>query len=295
MDDRDRGVSRSCVRAFRFHLFAGSSLPDFARTPSGVARLWTHAHVGRQHQPLCNIVTFRGSTVHDVALISSESIVSRSLFLIRSLVWDHHSQLALVDTTLTLIVAIVSSTVVLSPVAEVLSRMFGPAIFWTTSAIILWAMIALVISLFPKLWLWSYVVGVSFYALPFRLGRRLGAYLMASSIVVAVALPILPNLALQFQGFIGYEGSFRGLEDLASQIQTNPLAIPTIIASLPQTMATLMAAVIISLIVFPVAYLFALSLVVRSAVNLIGGGSSLVPTSSFFLGPSKQLAGELAD
>jgi len=205
------------------------------------------------------------------------------------------SQLALVDTTLTLIVAVVSSTVVLSPVAEVLSRMFGPAIFWTTSAIILWAMIALVISLFPKLWLWSYVIGVCFYALPFRLGRRLGAYLMASSIVVAVALPILPNLALQFQAFIGYEGSFRGLENLASQIQTNPLAIPTIIASLPQTMATLMAAVIISLIVFPVAYLFALSLVVRSAVNLIGGGSSLIPTSSFFLGPSKQLAGELAD
>jgi len=205
------------------------------------------------------------------------------------------SQLALVDTTLTLIVAVVSSTVVLSPVAEVLSRMFGPAIFWVTSAIILWATIALVISLFPKIWLWSYVIGVCFYALPFRLGRRLGAYMMASSFVVAVALPILPSLALLFQGFIGYEGAFRGLADLASQIKTNPLAIPTIIGSLPQTMATLMAAVIIALIVFPLAYLFALSLVVRSAVNLIGGGSSATPISSFFLGPSKQFAGEMTD
>jgi len=163
-----------------------------------------------------------------------------------------------------------------------------------TSAIILWAIIALVISLFPKIWLWSYVIGVCFYALPFRLGRGLGAYLMASSIIIAVALPILPSLALLFQGFIGYEGSFRGLADLASQITTNPLAIPTIIASLPQALATLMAAVIISLIVFPIAYLFALSLLIRSATNLIGG-SSLMPTSSFFLGPSKQIARGLAD
>ena len=117
---------------------------------------------------------------------------------------------------------------------------------------------------------------------------------MASSIVVAVALPILPSLALEFEGFIGYEGSFRGLLDLSSQITTNPFAIPTIIASLPQTVATLMAAVIISLILFPIAYLFALSLLVRSVVNLIGG-SSLMPTGSFFLGPSKQLAKGLAE
>src|SRR2546422_8439178 len=68
------------------------------------------------------------------------------------------SQLTLVDTTLVLVVAGVSSTVVLSPVGEVLARMFGPAIFWVTSAIILWATIALVISLFPKIWLWSYVI-----------------------------------------------------------------------------------------------------------------------------------------
>src|SRR5438132_14360614 len=58
------------------------------------------------------------------------------------------SQLALVDTTLVLIVAGVSSTVLLEPVGEVLSRMFGPAIFWATTAIILWSIIQIVISLF---------------------------------------------------------------------------------------------------------------------------------------------------
>src|SRR3989441_10479324 len=70
------------------------------------------------------------------------------------------TQLALIDTTLVVIVTAVSSTVVLSPVAEGLARMVGPAIFWGTSAIILWAMIALAISFFPRIWLWSYVIGV---------------------------------------------------------------------------------------------------------------------------------------
>ncbi len=205
------------------------------------------------------------------------------------------SQLVLIDTTLILIVTALSATVILSPVAELMSRgVFAPSAFYATNALVLWSLIAVVISVYPRIWLWSYLVGVAFYALPFRLGRRLGAYLMSSSIVIAVALPILPSLALDLQAFIGYEGSLRGLVDLASQIQTNPLAIPTIIASLPQTVATLMAAVIISLILFPIAYLFALSLLVRSVVNLIGG-SSLMPTASFFLGPSKQLAKGLAE
>jgi len=203
------------------------------------------------------------------------------------------SQLVLVDTTLLLIVAGVSSTVVLEPVGEVLARMFGPAISGVTTAIILWSIIQIVISLFPRVWLWSYVLGVSFYALPFRLGRRLGAYLMTSSIVIAVALPILPSLALAFQGLIGYEGAFRNLADLASQITTKPLAVPTIIASLPQVLGTMIAALVISLIVFPVAYLFALSLLARSAASLIGGSSPM--STSFFLGPSRQIARGLTD
>jgi len=202
------------------------------------------------------------------------------------------SQLALVDTTLILIVAGVSSTVLLEPVGEALSRMFGPAIFWATTAIILWTIIQIVISLFPRIWLWSYVLGVSFYALPFRLGRRLGAYIMTSSITLAVSLPILPSLAIQFEGLIGYEGAFRNLADLASQITTNPLAIPTMITSLPQVLAALVAGMIISLVIFPLAYLFALSLLARSAASLIGGSS---PMSISLLGPSKQIARSLTD
>lgn len=204
------------------------------------------------------------------------------------------SQLVLIDTTLFVIVTVVSGTVVLAPVAELLSRFFGPSVFWVTSAIILWSIILLVISLFPRIWLWSYVIGVCFFALPFRLGRRLGAYLMAAAIVISVALPILPSLAITFEGLVGYEGAFRNLIDLASQINKNPLAIPMIMASLPQTMAVLIAAVVLSLIVFPIAYLFAVSLLVQSAARLLGGSAPL-STSSFFLGPSKQMAGSVAD
>jgi hypothetical protein len=203
------------------------------------------------------------------------------------------SQLVMIDATLFVVVTVVSGTVVLSPVAELLSRFFGPSVFWVTSAIILWSIILLVISLFPRIWLWSYVVGVCFFALPFRLGRRLGAYLMAAAIVISVALPILPSLAITFEGFVGYEGAFRNLMDLASQIKTNPLAIPMIIGSLPQTMATLLAAMIISLIIFPIAYLFMVSLLIESAARLLGGSSPFA-TSSFFLGPSRQMAGGTA-
>jgi len=110
--------------------------------------------------------------------------------------------------------------------------------------------------------------------------------------VLAVGLPILPSLAIQFEGLIGYEGAFRNLADLASQITTNPLAIPTMITSLPQVLAALVAGMIISLVIFPLAYLFALSLLARSAASLIGGSS---PMSISLLGPSKQIARSLTD
>ena len=58
--------------------------------------------------------------------------------------------------------------------------------------------------------------------------------------------------------------------------------------------AALLAAVIVAMIAFPLAFLFALSLVVRSTTNLIGG-SSPISTSSILLGPSKQLARGLTD
>jgi len=204
------------------------------------------------------------------------------------------SQLTLIDTSLVLIVAAVSSTVVLAPVAEILARMMGPAVTSVTTAIILWAIIQIALSLFPRVWLLGYAVGLAFFSLPFRLGRSVGAYLMSTSIVVSIALPLLPSLALYLEGMIGWETSFRNLTSLGSQLQTNPLAIPSLIASLPSMLAGLIAALIVALIVFPVAYLFMMSLLIRRVTVLIGGSSVGFDVTSLALGTSKQLSRDVA-
>jgi len=205
------------------------------------------------------------------------------------------SQLTLIDSSLVLIVAAVSSTVVLAPVAEILARMMGPAVTSVTSAIILWAILQIALSLFPSIWLSGYTLGLAFFSLPFRLGRSVGAYLMSTSIVLSIALPLLPSLAIYLEGMIGWDSAFRNLTSIGSQLQTNPLAIPSLIVSLPSMLASLIAALIVALIVFPLAYLFMLSLLIRRVSVLIGGSSVGFGLTGLALGTSRQIARDVAE
>jgi hypothetical protein len=184
------------------------------------------------------------------------------------------AQLVSLDSSFLLLISALSVTVVLAPVAGALSSMLSPALTWTTIAIVAWTIIQIVSNALPQIWLSAYALGVVFFAIPLRLGRRFGTLLMASSLVLSVGIPVMPSLAVWLEGYVGYETSMGPLQSLLSQIRSNPLLIGSFLATLPQALAGLLAAVIISLVIFPFAYLFILSLFVRSLANVIGGASS---------------------
>jgi len=191
------------------------------------------------------------------------------------------------------LVAGINSTVILEPVASLAVRIVGPGAEAVTSALILWVAIQIVESIFLKVWIYFFVLGLVFFSVPFRLGRRLGTYLMSWSMLTAVALPLLPSLALSLEGTVGYETFLKNFLDIGSRLGTDPLAIPRLIASLPSALAGLIAAVIIALIVFPIAYLFMMSLVARSLAELLGGSSAGPSPAMMILTPSRQFAKEL--
>lgn len=196
------------------------------------------------------------------------------------------SQLVMIDTAIFLLISALSATVVLGPVAEILARMLGPIGSWCTMAIVLWSTIYVVIQFFPAIWLTLYHTGICFFAIPFRIGRQLGAYFMSGSIVLAIGLPLAPSFAIWLEGYIGYQGFLAQFQEIVSQIESNPLAITELISNIPSAIGSLMAAIIISLIVFPVAYIFILSAVSKGLAKLIGGSAG--PTlSSFVLSPTK--------
>jgi len=196
------------------------------------------------------------------------------------------SQLIMVDTAIFLLISVVSATVVLGPVAEILARMLGPISSGCTAAIVLWSTIYIVIQLFPTVWLTLYELGLCFFAMPFRIGRKFGSYLMSGSIVLAIGLPVMPSLAIWLEGYIGYEGFLVQFQGIMSQIERNPLAIVELIGLLPSAIGNLMAAIIVSLIIFPVAYTFMLSVISRSLARLIGGSATGPTLTSFVLNPA---------
>jgi len=200
------------------------------------------------------------------------------------------SQLTMLDTALLLLISAVSVTVVLAPVASALSSMFSHALTWVTTAIVLWLIAQWIITLLPEVWVAAYTLGIVFFAIPFRIGRKLGTLLMASSIVLAIGFPLMPFMAIWLEGNFAYENSLRPLQDLLSQVRRNPLAIVELIATLPSILGNLLVAVIISLVIFPFAYIFVLSVLTKSLSNVLGGATSGPSLSSFTIAPARELS-----
>jgi hypothetical protein len=89
------------------------------------------------------------------------------------------SQLVALDAAILLLVGIVSSTIILQPVASVLAHMLGQLASWITAALVMWLTVEAVNTLLPNIWLSFYTVGTALLAIPFRLGRAIGGTLMA--------------------------------------------------------------------------------------------------------------------
>lgn len=183
------------------------------------------------------------------------------------------AQLVSIDAAVVLLISALSATVVLAPVAELFSRMLGSVVSWVTNAIILWTVIYAIIGIIPRVWLILYEVGIVFYALPFRLGRRFGAYLMGGSITAATSIPLLPSLAIQLEAYLGYELALKQFQDAVNSVISNPLAVGQLLASIPTLIAGILQAVVIALIMFPISYLFAVSVIAKSLSNALGGSS----------------------
>ncbi|MEP0825918.1 MAG: hypothetical protein HRF40_10565 [Nitrososphaera sp.] len=203
------------------------------------------------------------------------------------------AQLTALDAGLFLLISTLSTTVVLAPAASALSSMFGPLLTWVTVALIVWLIVQTILGFLPTLWLTFYTLGVVFLAIPFRLGRRFGTSLMATSIVLMVMLPLMPSLAIWLEGQLGYQTAIKPVEDILQKSKTKPENLLKLIPQLPLSVAGLMVSVVVALVIFPFAYFFIISMVVRSLASMLGSNASGPSVSSFVLTPAWETGGRL--
>lgn len=203
------------------------------------------------------------------------------------------AELAAVDTMLVSILVALSSIPELALIAQTVSNLLNPALTIVTSALVLWIILEIIASFIPSLWLTTYALGIVFYALPFRVGRRLGSYLLSSSTVLTIAIPLMPCLAMGLQSFLGYRLLIQPLQDSLSSLQTNPFEIFNIVSILSTAIPRIIAAIVISLILFPPIFLFMVSAIIRGVANAIGGAASGPMVQSFTIIPAWELGGVL--
>ncbi len=203
------------------------------------------------------------------------------------------AQMTALDAGLFLLISTLSTTMVLAPVASALSSMLGPLLTWVTVALIVWLIVQTILGFLPTLWLTFYTLGVVFLAVPFRLGRRFGTNLMATSIVLMVTLPLMPSLAIWLEGQLGYQTAIKPVEDIIQKSKTKPENLLKLIPQLPLSVADLMVSVVVALVIFPFAYFFIISMVVRSLASILGSNASVPSVSSFVLTPAWETGGRL--
>lgn len=203
------------------------------------------------------------------------------------------SQLSTLDASLFLLIATLSTTVILTPVASALSSILSPVLTVVTVSLIVWLIVQTIIGFLSTIWISLYTMGIIFLAIPFRLGRSLGTNLMASSIVLIIMLPFMPSLALWLEGNLGYDLALKPIEDIIAKSKTNPLSLLKLIPQLPVSLASLMVSMMLALVVFPFAYFFIISLVIRNLATMLGSNSTGLSVSSFILTPAWETGGRL--
>jgi hypothetical protein len=199
------------------------------------------------------------------------------------------SQLTALDASIFLLISVLSTTVVLAPVAYTLSNMFGPILTTTTVALIIWLILQAVLGFLPSIWISLFTLGVVFLAIPFRIGRRLGSTLMASSITAMIMLPLMPSMAIWLESYLGYETAIKPVQDTIEKAKSNPLESLKLLAQLPLAVAGLMVSVVVALVLFPFAYLLIVSMVTKNLSALLGSNSVGPPMSSLILVPAWEM------
>ncbi|MEM2567220.1 MAG: hypothetical protein QXS01_04325 [Candidatus Bathyarchaeia archaeon] len=153
------------------------------------------------------------------------------------------------------------------------SSMLGLAGNVVTGSMMLWSIIFLAINLILKFWILLYVVGIVFYSVPFRLTRKIGSTLMASSCVLVVGLPLLPDFALMLEWTIGFQPVFESFMSRIQKLDILTLLPPYGFNDIISAVFQMLSGLFIALIIFPMIYLWILSKVTRRLSELIGGYS----------------------
>lgn len=204
------------------------------------------------------------------------------------------TQLSAIAAAILLLIGTLSATVVFAPLAGAISSATSSILMVVTVALIVWTIVKAVGIIITSTWLSFYIFGLVMFALPFRIGRSVGAMLMAGALVAVITIPIMPSAAVWLQGSIGYDTGVSPIEDTISKIKknSNPLLITRLLTQIPEMIANLMVAVVISTILFPFAYLLVVSMITRSVARLLGGSSG-TSVSSFVLAPAWDIGGKL--
>lgn len=204
------------------------------------------------------------------------------------------TQLSAIAAAILLLIGTLSATVVFAPLAGAISSATSSILMVVTVALIVWTIVKAVGIIITSTWLSFYIFGLVMFALPFRIGRSVGAMLMAGALVAVIAIPIMPSVAVWLQSSIGYDTGVSPIEDTISKIKknSNPLLITRLLTQIPEMIANLMVAVVISTILFPFAYLLIVSMITRSVARLLGGSSG-TSVSSFVLAPAWDIGGKL--
>src|SRR5207244_1036496 len=99
---------------------------------------------------------------------------------------------------------------------------------------------------------------------PFRIGRKLGGTLMASSVTAMIMLPLMPSMAIWLESYLGYETAIKPVQDTIEKAKGNPVESLKLLGQLPLSLAGLMVSVVLALVLFPFAYLLIVSMVTKN-------------------------------
>lgn len=200
------------------------------------------------------------------------------------------AELVALNGLLFALIAGLNATIVLAPIAGAVSNMLSPVMQAVATSTILWIILQLIIDHLPSLWYYFFVLGISLVSVPLRFTRSVGLTMMSGAVSFAILLPLAPAFAMQIQANL-FSDAAQEVKSIQDEILSDPskaFDVLSIGSRITNAGAYVAGSVVLSLIIFPIAWLVMIGIISKSIAELLGG-SSVFDVSSFVIGPSKQV------
>jgi hypothetical protein len=157
-----------------------------------------------------------------------------------------------------------------APRAELLARSVGHLGALVHTSLITWTLLETATLWLEEAWIYVWQISLTFWGIPARVGRALGALGLGLALVATPSLAYAAHLAMAYESHIATHPTEK-IEDLVRLLSNDPLSLDKVLEMIPKVVRETYSPIMVAYVLFPYLYVSMILLLARGVATAFGG------------------------